>query len=127
MTVLFRSALRVFGAEDEFVEDDDNRADEMMRNLSKSKKLKNDKSRNSTYISILGVTGKSIFLTLNAKQAFNCLRQLFIKALILRNFNLECHILIKINASSYAIGVMFSQLNIDWVAPNKPNSVKSKI
>ena len=37
-------------------------------------------------------TKKLIFLTTDAKKTFNYLRQIFIKALIFRYFNLENHI-----------------------------------
>ena len=50
------------------------------RNLSKSKKTKNVKSAIQLR---LGATGTHIFLTLNAKEAFNQLRQAFTKAPIL--------------------------------------------
>ena len=53
---------------------------------------------------------KPNFLTPGAKEAFNCLRLAFIKALILRHFDPECHIRIKTDASSYVIGGMLSQL-----------------
>ena len=43
-----------------------------------------------------GVTG---YLTPDAKQAFTQLRQAFIKALILRHFDLECHIRIETDVS----------------------------
>ena len=54
-----------------------------------------------------GATG---YLTPNARQAFTQLRQAFTKDLILRHFDLECHIRIEINASSYAINGVLSQL-----------------
>ena len=72
--------------EDEVVGDGSSRADEMaknlskVKNLSKSKKSKNDKSEILTCTNI-GAMGE-IFLTSNAKKAFNQLRQVFTKALI---------------------------------------------
>ena len=66
------------------------------RNLSKSKK-----------------TVGSDFLTPGAKLAFFKLRQVFVKALILYHFDLERHIWIKMDASSYAIGGVLSQLTLD--------------
>ena len=67
------------------------------------------------------------FLTPNAREAFNRLRQAFIKAPILRHFNPDCHIRIETDASGYAIGGVLSQLtpnqvtsdgaivsNVDW-------------
>ena len=48
------------------------------------------------------------FLTSEAKKAFNCLRQGFTKAPILRHFDSECHIRIETDASAYAIGRVLS-------------------
>ena len=53
------------------------------------------------------------FLTLDAKEAFNQLRQMFTKALSLRHFDLECHIRIKNDASGYAIEGVLSQLTFN--------------
>ena len=50
------------------------------------------------------------FLTSNAKEAFNRLRQAFTKAPIFRHFDPECHIRIETDASGYAIGGVLSQL-----------------
>ena len=77
------------------------------RNLSKSKKSKNANSEMQTHI---GAMGEPIFLTLGAKEVFNHLRQVFTKALILRHFELECHIRIETDALGYAIGRILSQL-----------------
>ena len=57
-----------------------------------------------------GATG---YLTPNAKQAFIQLRQAFTKAPILQHFDLECHIRIETDASSYTIGGVLSQLTLD--------------
>ena len=70
---------------------------------------------------------KPKFLTSEAKEAFNRLRQTFTKASILRHFNPECHTRIETDALSYAIGGVLSQLtpnqvtsddvigsNVDW-------------
>ena len=57
-----------------------------------------------------GATG---YLTPGAKRAFTQLRQAFIKAPILRHFDLECHIQIETDASGYAIGGVLSQLTSD--------------
>ena len=46
---------------------------------------------------------KPIFLTPNANKAFNQLRLAFIKASILRHFDLKSYIWIKTDVSSYAI------------------------
>ena len=50
------------------------------------------------------------FLTLDTRRAFTELRQVFTEASILRHFDLECHIRIKTDASSYAIGGVLSQM-----------------
>ena len=47
------------------------RADETVKNLSKCKKLKNNKSRNLTRVPITGAIEKFTFLTPNAKGTFN--------------------------------------------------------
>ena len=75
------------------------------RNLSKSKKSKNVKSKIQT---LLGATKESIFLIPNARKAFNQLSQAFTEAPILWHFNLECHIRIEIDASGYTIGRVLS-------------------
>ena len=67
------------------------------------------------------------FLTSDAREAFNRLRQAFTKAPILQHFDPECHIRIETNASGYAIRGVLSQLtsnqvisdgvigsNVDW-------------
>ena len=51
-----------------------------------------------------------MFLTPEARSAFNHLRLAFIKAPILCYFNPKCHIWIKTDASAYAIGGVLSQL-----------------
>lgn len=56
---------------------------------------------------------KPDFLTPNAKKAFNHLCQAFIKASILQYFNPKYHIQIEIDASSYAISGLLSQLTLD--------------
>ena len=61
------------------------------------------------------------FLTPDAKKAFNHLRLVFIKALILQHFDLESHIRIETDASSYAISGVLSQLNLDFDTP--PNNL----
>ena len=87
---LSRSAPRTFGAEDEIVGGvGGGKTDETIKNLPQFKKLKNNKSKNLMHIE---ATGEPLFLTPNAKEAFNLLRQVFIKASILQHFNPECHI-----------------------------------
>lgn len=51
-----------------------------------------------------------MFFTSGAKKAFTKLRQAFIEALILNHFDLEYHIQIETNVSSYDISAIFSQL-----------------
>ena len=62
--------------------------------------------------------GKLNFLTFNAKKAFNQLQLVFLKAPILRHLDPESHIRIEIDASSYAIGGVSSQLNLDFHVPS---------
>ena len=54
-----------------------------------SKKSKNAKSGIQTYIKAME---KPTFLKPGTKEAFNQLRQVFTKALMLRHFDSECHI-----------------------------------
>ena len=61
----------------------------------------------------IGATKEPNFLTSNAKKAFNQLRLAFIKAPILQHFDLKSYIRIETDISSYAIGEVSSQLNID--------------
>ena len=72
--------LKAFRADnDEVVRGGGGKADKTMRNSSKSKKSKNEKSEVQTCI---GATGKHILLNSSSKKVFNQLRQAFIKALI---------------------------------------------
>ena len=71
---------------------------------AKSKKL--SKSGNSPNFDITEA-GPS-FLTPKARAIFNCLRLAFMKAPILRHFDLEYHIWIKTDVSDYVIGGMLS-------------------
>ena len=95
--------------DDEVVEDGD-------RNLSKSKKSKNAKSGVQTR---LGATGEPTFLTPDAREAFNQLRQAFTEAPILRHFDPEGHIRIETDASGYAIGGVLSQLTSDHLTSDQ--------
>ena len=54
-----------------------------------------------------------IFLTPNARKAFNQLRQAFTEAPILRHFDPECHTQIETDASSYIMEGVLSQLTSD--------------
>ena len=84
-------ALKAFGMDNNKVAEVGGRANEPFVDLSKSKKLKNDKSEILTHPN-LGATGESIFLTTGTKKAFNQLNQEFTKAPILWHFNPECYI-----------------------------------
>ena len=80
--------------------------DEVGKKVQKSTKSKNlSKSKKAVR--------SSDFLTPGAKLAFTELRQMFVKALILHYFDLECHIRIETDVSGYAIGRVFSQLTSD--------------
>lgn len=70
------------------------RADKMVKNL----------------LSNIEATQTPIFLIFNAKKAFIQLKEAFIKGLILQDFDLECHIWIKMEALCYAISRVLSQL-----------------
>ena len=86
------------------------------RNLFKSKRSKNAKSKVQMPF---GATGESTFLTPNAREAFNQLRQAFTEAPILRHFDPECHIRIETDASGYAIGGVLSQLTSDHLTSDQ--------
>ena len=112
-----KSAPRAFKAGNNKVVGGGGRVDETVVNLSK-----NEKSRKSTRVPNIGTMGEPNFLTPDATKAFNYLRLAFIKAPILRHFDLESHIRIKTDASGYAIGRVLSQLNLDSDAsPNDLN------
>ena len=61
----------------------------------------------------IGASGEPNLLTPNAKKAFNHLRLAFMKAPILRHFDLESHIRIETDGSGYVIGGVLNQLNFD--------------
>ena len=88
------------------------------KKLAKSKKP--SKSENSPNFDAKKA-GPS-FLTPGAKEAFNCLRLAFTKALILRHFDPECHIRIETDTSGYAIGGVLSQLASETI----PDGVVTK-
>ena len=106
-------ALKAFRADDnKIVVSDGGRTNKTIRNLSK----------NLTYISNIRIIEEFIFLTPNSKKTFNYLQLAFIKAPILRHFDLKNHIQIEIDISSFAIGRVLSQLNLDSNAlPNDLN------
>ena len=74
-------------------------------NLAKLEK-KLSKSRNSTNFDVMKAGPN--FLTPNARTTFNCLRLVFIEAVILWHFNLIYHILIETDILGYAIGRILS-------------------
>ena len=82
------------------------------RNLSKSKKLKNTKSEIQTHIKTMR---EPTFLTPGTRKTFNQLRQAFTKALILRHFDLKCHIRIETDALGYVIERVLSSLTSDYL------------
>ena len=92
MTGLLDLALKAFKADGNEVVKVGGKANKIIKDLSKSKKSKNKKSKILTYSLDIRATGKPMFLTFNAKKAFNHLKQAFIKALILQHFDPECHI-----------------------------------
>ena len=101
--------LKVLKTDNNKVVDSNNKTNEMVVNL-----LKNNKSKNLTYMLNVEATKKSTFLTSNIKKIFNHLRQTFILTPIVQHFNLENYIQIKINTSSYTIGGVLSELNLDF-------------
>ena len=120
-------ASKRFTAKDEVVGSGGNRTNEMIKNLSKFKRSKNDKSKNSIHVSIFRAMREPTFFIPKAKEVFNYLRQAFIEALILQYFDLKNHIQIETDASGYAISGVFSQLSSDWVALDKPHLSKNLV
>ena len=55
-----------------------------------------------------------VFLTVDTRQAFIQLKQTFTEVLILNHFDLERHIWIETDISSYTIGGILSQLTLDF-------------
>ena len=96
-------ALKVFEINDNKTVGVGSRAHEIFKNLSKSKKLKNEKSKNLMYIPNIETIRKPIFLISNTQKIFNSLKQAFIKAPIFQHFNQKYYIQIKKNALSYVI------------------------
>ena len=80
-------ALKTFKADDNKVVCNNNKANKMVVNLSK-----NNKFRNLTRLPNIKAIEEPIFLTFNAKKAFNYFEQAFIKASILQHFDLKSHI-----------------------------------
>ena len=115
--------MKAFRADDnKFVGDNGARANEIVVNFSKK-----NKSKKSTCMLNIGAIKKSNFLSPNAKKTFNYLQLAFIKAQILQYFDLKSHMQIEINASSYVISEMFSQLNLNSNIPLKNLNSKNLI
>ena len=112
ITGLLNLTLKVFRANNyKVVRNNSSRANKMVVDLFN--KLKNNKSRNLTYILNIRAIKKLIFLIPNTKKAFNHLKQAFIKTLIFQYFGLKYYIQIKINALKYIINKVLSQLNLN--------------
>ena len=69
--IMGSSRLAPRGDKDKVIGDVGGRVDETMRNLYKSRKLKNNKSKNLMHVPTIKAIGEPIFLTSNAKHAFN--------------------------------------------------------
>ena len=72
-------ALKIFKADDNKIVGVGSKVNKTFKNLSRSKKLKNKKFINPTYIRAVK---KPIFLIFNTEKTFNYLKQVFIKVLI---------------------------------------------
>ena len=81
-----------------------------------SKKLAKSKSRTkSGYLGNSNDSEEPKFLTSNAKEAFNRLKQAFTEVPILQHFDPEYHIWIETNVSGSTIGGVLSQLTLNQV------------
>ena len=112
------SAMRELEADNNEVIGGSGKADN--RNLSK-------KSKNAKFGIQMHVraTEEPMFLTFNTKEAFNRLKQAFIKAPILQHFDPECYIRIETNTSGYSVGGVLSRLTSDQVTlDSESNSIK---
>lgn len=96
----------------------------MFKNLSRSKNLKNKKFENPTHVQNIKAIEELFFLNHNAKQDFNCLRQVFIKTSILQHFNQEIYIQIEINTAKYSKSKLLNQPSTDQIALDKPDLTK---
>ena len=118
-TKLLDLALKAFRTDDNKIVEVDSKTSKTSKNVSKFKKSKNDKCKNSTCMPNIWARRKPNFLTFNTIKTFNHLQLAFIKAPIFPHFNLKSHIQIKTNASGYAIEKMLSQLNLDFNLSSK--------
>ena len=72
-----------------------------------------DKTVKRSLLISKNLNGSTGYLTSKAKLVFTQLRKAFTGALILQQFDWECHIRIETDASGYAIGGVLSQLTLD--------------
>ena len=85
-------AIKAFKAnKNKFIKDDIDKTNQTVVNLSN--KLKNNKSKNLTYMPNIRAMEESIFLIPNTKKTLNYLKQPFIKTLIFQYFDLKYHYL----------------------------------
>lgn len=82
--------------------------------IVKLTKLKNPKWTKSNFF-------KMDFLILEAKEVFIYLQKTFTKTPILKHFNLECHIYIKINTLEYIISKILGQITLNQLFSNYIN------
>lgn len=82
ITRLAKLAIKKLEINNNTIVKDGSKADETVKNLSKSKKLKNNKSANLIYKSIIKVIKKPNFLISSTKKTLNYSIQMFIKAII---------------------------------------------
>ena len=95
--------LKIFKINDIEIVEGSNRANKIVVNLFN--KLKNKKFGNQTLIRAIK---KFIFLISNIKKFFKYLKQVFIKALILKHFDLKSYIQIETNILGYAMNRLFN-------------------
>ena len=75
------------------------------------------KSKNHDFLpNFRNIEAKPDFFTIKARLVFIKLRKMFIKALILNNFDPECYIQIKIYTFGYAITKILGQLTSNYLS-----------
>lgn len=120
--------LKTFKAyKNKIVKDKERKTNKIIVDLSKCKKLKNKNLKNLTFIPNIKSIGKPKFLIFDNKKVFNCLKQAFIKTLILQYFDPECFIQIEINKLGYIIKKMLGQLSTNGVILNKLKSLDKNL
>lgn len=75
--------MRIFGVENEIIQDSSDKINKTFKNLSKTQKLKNNKNEILTRVLSIKALEKPIFLTFSTKKVLNYLKQVFIKVPIL--------------------------------------------